>query len=164
MSPQDVVVLTLKVSIVLTVFGFGLGATSNDLLYVLRRPRILARSLAAMFVIMPMLAIPLTAIFHFQRPVAIALVALSISPVPPLLPRRVTKDGGLAPYGLGLMVTAASLSVVFIPLAIEIIGRCFHKPFAMGPGPVAKLIGLSIFLPLAVGMIFARLAPGIAAR
>jgi len=163
-NPQQIVVLTLQVSIILTVFGFGLGATPDDLLYVLRRPRILARSLAAMFVIMPLFAIPLTTIFHFQRPVAIALVALSISPIPPLLPRRVTKAGGLAPYGLGLMVTAASLSIVFIPLAIEIIGQCFHKPFAMGPGPVAKLIGISIFLPLAAGMIFKKLAPGFATR
>jgi BASS family bile acid:Na+ symporter len=164
MNPQQIVVLTLQVSIILTVIGFGLEATSDDLLYALRRPRLLARSLTAMFVIMPLFAIPLTTIFHFQRAVAIALVALSISPVPPLLPRKVTKAGGLAPFGIGLMVTAASLSVVFIPLAIEIIGQVFHRPFAMGPGAVAKLIGMTIFLPLAIGMIFKRVAPGIAAR
>lgn len=164
MNPQEIVGLALKVSIVLTLFGFGLEATRDDLLYVLRRPRVLARSLVAMFVIMPLFAILLTTVFHFQRPVMIALIALAISPVPPLLPRKVTKASGLAPYGLGLMVTAASLSILFIPLAIEVIGRYFHKPFAMGPGAVAKLIVLSVLLPLAVGMVFQRLAPDVAAR
>jgi BASS family bile acid:Na+ symporter len=164
MTPQEIVGLALKASIVLTLFGFGLGATRDDFLYVLRRPRVLARSLVAMFVIMPLFAIVWTSVFHFERPVMIALVALAISPVPPLLPRKVTKAGGLAPYGLGLMVTAASLSILFIPLAVEIIGRYFHKPFAMGPGAVAKLIVLSVLLPLTVGVVFQRLAPDIAAR
>jgi BASS family bile acid:Na+ symporter len=164
MNPQEIVGLALKTSIVLTLFGFGLEATRDDLLYLLRRPRVLARSLVAMFVIMPFFAILLTSVFHFQRPVRIALIALAISPVPPLLPRKVTKAGGLAPYGLGLMVTAASLSILYIPLAVAVIGRYAHKPFAMGPGAVAKLIVLSVLLPLAVGIGFQRLVPGIAAR
>ena len=37
--------LVLKASIILTVFGFGLHATREDLLYLLRRPRVLVRSL-----------------------------------------------------------------------------------------------------------------------
>jgi bile acid:Na+ symporter, BASS family len=130
--------------VILTVFGFGLEATRDDLLYVLRRPRVLARSLVAMFVIMPLFAILLTTAFHFQRPVTVALIALAISPVPPLLPRKVNKASGVAPYGLGLMATAASLSILYLPLAVQLIGQYFHKPFAMGPGAVAKLVGLSV--------------------
>jgi hypothetical protein len=76
----------------------------------------------------------------------IALVALAISPVPPALPRKVNKAGGVAPYGLGLMVTVATLSILYVPLAVNFIGAYFHKPFAMGPGAVAKLIGLSVLL------------------
>lgn len=164
MNPQEIVGLALKASIVLTLFGFGLEATRDDLLYLLRRPRVLVRSLVAMFIIMPLFAVLLTTVFHFQRPVAIALIALAISPVPPLLPRKVTKAGGLVPYGLGLMVTAGSLSILFIPLAVEVIGQYLHKSFAMGPGAVAKLIVLSVLLPLAAGMVFRRVAPNVAAR
>lgn len=69
-------------SIVLIVFGFGLQATTGDLLYVLRRPGVLVRSLVAMFVVMPALAILLTTGFHFQRPIMIALIALAISRCP----------------------------------------------------------------------------------
>jgi bile acid:Na+ symporter, BASS family len=164
MNPQELVGLALKVSILLTVFGFGLEATRDDLLYMLRRPSALARSLTAMFVIMPLFALLLTTVFRFQRPVMIALIALAISPVPPLLPRRVGKAGGARSYGLGLMVAAASLSVLYIPLAVRLIGQYVHKPLAMDPAPVAKLIALSVLVPLAVGILFQRLAPSVAAR
>src|SRR5271156_6942610 len=115
MSPQTIVGLALKASIMLTVFGFGLQASRQDLTYLLQRPRVLLRSLIAMFVLMPLFALLVTRVFSFNPAVVIALIALSISPVPPLLPRKVTKSGGIAPYGLGLMVTAATLAILYIP-------------------------------------------------
>ncbi len=164
MTPQELVTLALKVSIVLIVFGYGLQATTDDLIYLLRRPGVLLRSLAAMFVVMPAFAILLTTEFHFHRPIMIALIALAISPVPPALLRKVHKAGGAASYELGLMVTAASLSILYIPLAVKLIGYYFHLPFAMRPAEVAKLIGLSVLLPLAAGVVFERVAPAVAAR
>jgi BASS family bile acid:Na+ symporter len=164
MTPQAVVILALKISIVLTVFGFGLRATLADLLCLVRKPRLLFLSLLAMFFVMPLLAILLTRLFSFIPAVSIALIALSISPVPPLLPNRITKSVGIAPYGLGLMVTAASLSIVFIPLATSLIGKYFDRPFAMGPGAIAKLIFPSVLIPLAVGMLLNRFLPALAKR
>jgi bile acid:Na+ symporter, BASS family len=164
MTPQAIIGLVLKVSIILTVFGFGLQASRDDLLYLWRRPRLLVRSLVAMFVVMPLFVLLMTSIASFDRAVLVALVALSISPIPPLLPRKVTKSTGLASYGLGLMVTAASLSIVLIPLASYLLGKYFHRDFIMGPGAVAKLILPSVLIPIAAGVLFRRLAPSIAKR
>jgi bile acid:Na+ symporter, BASS family len=141
-----IVGLALKASIMLTLFGFDLHAKREDLLYLLRRARVLVLSLMAMFVVMPVFAILMTRLVSFNRAMVIALIALSISPVPPLLSRKVTKSGGLAPYGLGLMVTAASFSIVFVPLAVYSIGQYLHRPFAMGPDAVAKLIVFSVLV------------------
>jgi bile acid:Na+ symporter, BASS family len=164
MSLRMIVGLALKVSIMLTVFGFGLHATRDDLLYLLRRPRVLVRSLVAMFVVMPVFAILMTRLVSLNRAVVIALIALSISPVPPLLPKKVTKSGGLAPYGLSLLVTAASFSIVFVPLAVYLIGKYFNRPFAMGSGAVAELIVFSVLVPLAAGIVFRKVAPTTAER
>jgi len=164
MSLRMIVGLALKASIMLTLFGFGLHATREDLLYLLRRPRVLVRSLVAMFVVMPLFAILMTSLVSFNRAVVIALIALSISPVPPVLPTKVTKSGGHAPYGLGLMVTAALFSIVFAPLAVYVIGQYLHRPFAMGPDAVAKLIVLSVLAPLAAGMVFRKVALATAER
>lgn len=111
MNHQMIIGLTLKASIMLTVLGFGLQATHEDLLFVIRRPRILLLSLAGMFVIMPLFAVLTTRLISFNPALVTALIVLSISPVPPLLPKRISKSGGIAPYGLGLMVTAALFSI-----------------------------------------------------
>jgi bile acid:Na+ symporter, BASS family len=164
MTPQTVVVLVLKISIILTVFGFGLRASLEDISCLVRKPRLLFFSLVAMFFIMPLFAILLTSLFSFTPAVSIALIALAISPVPPLLPRRITKSAGPSPYGLGLMVTAASLSIVFIPLATFLIGKYFNRPFAIGPGAVAKMIFPSVLIPLAAGMVLHRFLPAFSQR
>ena len=57
MKLQELIVLGLQLSIALTVFGFGLKATVDDVLDVMRRPALLARSLVAMFLIMPVVAV-----------------------------------------------------------------------------------------------------------
>jgi BASS family bile acid:Na+ symporter len=54
MALKHIVVLALQVSIFCTVFGFGLKTTTDDLMYVIRRPGLLARSLLAVFIIMPL--------------------------------------------------------------------------------------------------------------
>jgi bile acid:Na+ symporter, BASS family len=164
MDAQAIVGIALKVSIMLTLFGFGMQATRDDLLFFVRRPRLLVLSLSAMFVVMPLLAIFMTTLFPFNRPVVIALIALSISPVPPLLPKKITKTSGHTLNGLGLMVTAAAFSIAFVPLATYLIGKYFHRPFAVGPGTVAKLIVVSVLLPLAAGIVFRRFFPHFAQR
>ena len=164
MELQQAIMLVVQVSIFLTVFGYGLQATTDDALYVARRPLVLARSLLAMFVIMPVVAVVITAVFDFHPAVEIALVALAISPIPPLLPRRVVQAGGRASYALGLMATAALLSIGFIPLAVFVIGRFFNQDFAITPGAVAKLALLTVLVPLAAGMAFRAVASTTAER
>jgi bile acid:Na+ symporter, BASS family len=164
MTPQVIVGLALKTSIMLTVFGFGLQAKVEDLLYLLRRPRLLMLSLTAMFVVMPICAVLLTKVGSFNPAVVIALIVLSISPLPPLLPRKMTKSGGIAPYGLGLMAIAATLSIAYIPLAAYLLGKYFNRPFSMDPVDVAELVGSTVLIPLAVGLIFRKLAPALAER
>jgi BASS family bile acid:Na+ symporter len=163
-NAQEIVVFALKGSIILTVFVFGLKATISDLFYLFRRTRLLVLSLTAMFVIMPLFALFVARVSHFDRIALIALVAVSLSPVPPLLPRKMKKVGGVAPYGLGLMATAALLAILYIPVAIDLIGRYFDRPFAMSPGAVAKVVVGSILIPLAAGVVVRRNAPAFAAR
>jgi BASS family bile acid:Na+ symporter len=164
MNRQQIILLMAQASIFLTVFGFGLQATRDDLLFLVRRPGILVRSLVAMFLVMPLFALLVTRIFEFHPAVKIALGALAISPVPPLLPRREVKAGGHGSYGLGLMATAALLSIVFVPLALNLLGRLQGVPLTISSGAVARVVMISILLPLAAGMGFHALAPSLGER
>ncbi len=154
MDLQQLIILGLKGSIFLTVFAFGLQATKEDILHLVRRPSLLVRSLAAMFIVMPLFALTIARLFDLHPAVKIALVALALSPVPPVLPQREVKAGGRSSYALGLMATAALLSIVFIPAALHLLGRFLDRPLDLAPGVVASLALTSVLVPLAAGMAF----------
>ena len=71
-----------------------------------------------MFVVMPVLAVALDKAFDFRHEIEVALVALSLSPVPPLLMKKEDKAGGSQSYALGLLVTMGVLSLAVVPLAM----------------------------------------------
>ena len=145
--------LAFQVSILCIVFGFGLRAAPSDLLYLLRRPGLLWRSLLSVLVVMPIVAVALARIFDVRRATEIALVALAISPVPPLLPRKEAKAAGQESYGLALMVVLALVSIVAAPAAVEILQRVVDRPLGAAPGANAV-----------VGMAYLQMAPSASGR
>ena len=164
MTLQQAVMLALQGSVLLTVFGFGMQTTVQELLYLMRRPRLLARSLVAMFVVMPIVAVLLVRLFDLRPVFEIALVALAISPVPPLLPKKEGKAGGQSAYALGLMAAVSVLAIAIVPLSVEILGRYFARPLRMPPAAVAKVVVVMTLLPLIAGVIVRAIAPMIADR
>ncbi|MEJ8855598.1 hypothetical protein WKW79_13515 [Variovorax robiniae] len=163
MNARELVILALQASIIVTVFGFGLRATMEDVMYVFKRPALLLRSVLAMFVVMPIVAVVLAKVFDFRFAVEAALVVLSISPVPPLLPRRHDKAGGKASYGLGLMVTMAVLSMGVIPLEMKLLDMFYGRSYSIQPEAIAKIILTAAVLPLLAGMLCNRFIPKLAA-
>jgi BASS family bile acid:Na+ symporter len=164
MDLQQVVTLVLQFSIIAMVFGFGLNASIDDLLYLWRRPGLLVRSIVAMLVVMPLVAIFLGRAFDFPRTVEILLVALAISPVPPLLPNRERTAGALMAYGLALMVTLGLLSVVVVPLMMMLFARVSGLPLAMSPAAVARVMLVMVVGPVTIGVAVRAWRPHFAAR
>jgi BASS family bile acid:Na+ symporter len=162
MTLAELTPLVLIASVVAIVVSLGLSAEPGDLTYVLRRPGLLARSLLAMAVATPLLAVLLVRTFALPAPVALTLVALSLAPVPPILPRKQKKAGGAGAYALGLLVAAGLVSIVWVPIALELIERAFGVALGMPPLAVARLVAMTVLLPLAAGAIVARLAPRVA--
>lgn len=164
MTALQIVMLVVQTSILLVVFGIGLRATLDDALHMVRRPAGLLRALLAMFVVMPLLAVLLDRTFDLRPEVEIAIVALAISPIPPLLPLKESKAGADTSYGLGLMVSMAVLAIVLVPLASELLGLAFGHRFAAAPATIARIILLMVVLPLAAGILCHHLAPQLARR
>ena len=164
MEPADTLKLVLQTSIMLTVFSFGLGATLEDVLYVVRRPRMLVVSLVSMFIVMPFIALALVLVLDPPQVAQVALVALALSPVPPILLNRQRKAGGSASYGLGLTATVSVLSIVLVPALVAFLGELMDKPFQIGAPAVAGQVVVAVVLPLAVGMVVRALLPRAADR
>jgi BASS family bile acid:Na+ symporter len=153
-----------RVSIGLIVFSLALNASAQDALYLFRSPGQLVRSLLAMNVIMPLFAAALAAAFDLNPAVKIALVTLAVSPVPPVLPKKQLKAGGRASYAVGLLVAAALLAIVFVPVAVELLERAFSIPMQMSPAAIAQLVFITVLAPLAVGIMVRRVVPRMAER
>ena len=164
MTLQQAVMLTLQSSVLLIVFGFGLQASGRDLFYLFRRPSLLARSLVAMFVVMPILAVVLMRVLELRQSLEIALVALAISPVPPLLPKKQDKAGGEAAYALGLMAVVSLLAIAVVPLSLWVLGHYSARPLQMPPAAIAKIVVMMTLLPLVTGVIVRTIAPAVAVR
>jgi len=164
MDAKQLLTLAFQVAIIGTVFGFGLKSTKDDLLYVVQRPGLLIRSLLSVLVVMPILAILFVKAFDLRQTVEVVLVALAISPVPPLLPQKESKAGGRRSYGIGLMLFLGLVAIVAIPLVIEILERVFSRSFTADSGAIARIILIAVFLPLVAGMTVRMLMPRIAER
>ena len=164
MTLQQAVMLVLRASILMTVFGIGLQATPADFLFPLRRPSLFARSLLAMLVVMPIVALALARAFELRPSVEIVLVAFALSPIPPLLPRRQREAGGDRSYAVALMAIVGVLSIASIPLGARVVGRYFGQPFAMSPRVIAAAVLEAAVLPLVAGLLFRAMLPAAAAR
>lgn len=164
MDGAGVAKFAFGVSLAVLVFGSGLGARLDDVTALLRRPGLLARSLLAVLVIAPALAVVLVRVFSVDPEVAIALVALSVSPLPPLLPNRSAKAGGEPEYGLGLVLILAVLAVPVIMVSAEILQVVFGRDYRTTPWAIARLLALSVIGPLLAGMAVARVRPSAARR
>jgi BASS family bile acid:Na+ symporter len=116
-----------------------------------------------MNVVMPLFALALAMTFDIHPAVKIALVALSVSPVPPLFSHRALKAGG-RDYTFGLLVAIAVMAIIVIPVAMEIFERLTRVPLQMPARSVASLVGDTIVLPLFGGIALRTLVPGFAQR
>jgi BASS family bile acid:Na+ symporter len=113
---------------------------------------------------MPLFAVAMSFAFNLTPPVKIALVLLAVSPVPPVLPWQQLKVGGKSDYVGSLLMIAAAVSILFVPLTIELLGKIFGHDIHIGPLAVAKVMGTTVLLPLAAGMFLRKLSPQLAEK
>src|SRR5262249_34849852 len=151
MDWATIIKLALQASIVLVVLAVGLQVSASQVLYLLARPALLVRTILSLFVAMPLVAVVLTSVFTFHSAVAVAIVAVAGSPVPPLLPQKSLTAGGKPSYTIDVLAAAAALAIVFVPLSVYVMGVVFNRPTYVSTGGVVQLVLLTVIGPLAVG-------------
>jgi len=164
MTSFELIRLAVVTSIFLTVLGLGLSATWRDATFLLRERGLLFRSLVSMFVVMPVVVAVVAQVSNLPEDVKIALVALAIAPVPPILPKRELGAGGRSGYAVGLLVVGALIAIVYVPLAVEILDRIFGRHGDVSPLAIGKIVLITILAPLLIGMAIRQWAPSVAAK
>lgn len=164
MSVAELVVLILKLSIATLVFSVGLGTRARELTLLLRSPARLVGAVVSMNVVMLAVALAIALLLPLRHPVQVMLIALALSPVPPLLPRRMLQVGGGHDFVMALLFSAAVFAIVWIPLAGAFLDWMFPAEVRISAGPVAKLVFMTVLGPTLAGVIVRHFAPGLAAK
>ena len=166
MDLAQLVKWVVTVSLLLMVFGLGLRATWADATFLIRHlfqpPHRLLRAIVVMFIVVPAIAVAIAKLFDLPEPIKLALLAMAISPVPPILPGKQIKFGGEPRFVYGLLVAVSLASVAVVPLAVEFLGWLFQRDVHIGTSVIAKAIAVSILAPLVAGLLVRQLAPGFA--
>lgn len=164
MDLHELSLLAVHISIILIVFSLGLGATLEDAMYLLVRPRLLFRSVAAISLIVPAFAILEVMALPLEPAVKFGIVLMAVSPVPPVVPGKELKLSERKSYVYGLLVAVSLLSIVIVPLTVSLLSEAFRVEAKISLGTIARVIVISVVLPLATGMIIRRKAASLAQR
>lgn len=168
MELAPLVKLAVAASLLLLVFGLGLRATFADATFLFRTsfepPHRLLRAIGAMYVIVPLIAATLATLFDLRPPVKIALLAMAVSPVPPILPGKQLRFAGDARFVYGLLVAVSLAAIVVVPVLVRVVGWLFGRELHIGVAVIARSVALSILVPLLLGLIVRQLAPRVAER
>lgn len=164
MEPAALLKLVIVVSIALMVFSLGLGVVPGTITGFLKDPRPAARAMLAMFVAMPLFVLALAFTLPMQPVVLAALLALSISPMPPILPLKEQKAGAQLDYAMGIQVTATFLSLAIAPLWILVFERIAGRAFPFRPSAMLMTLVITVLAPLLAGIVVNRLLPVLARR
>jgi BASS family bile acid:Na+ symporter len=162
MNMAKLIQMMLTASVMLIVCSLGMKSTLREVVHL--SPRRFARSVLAMFIIMPVFAGILVYALSLPPALEIAFIALAVSPVPPVLPRKALAAGGSRSYVLRMFVGAALVSILFVPAAVELTEIIFGWPARMSLGAIARVVAISILVPLGVGLALRRLSPRFAER
>ena len=146
------------ITIFLAVLVEGVVVSRADVGYVFSKPRRLVRTILAMNVLGPIVAIIVCRLFALHPAVIVALVTLSMTPVGALFPQGmlglVRPERGA--HAHGLFVATTLLSVVLTPLAIEAINVLYGEDLHLSPVTVASVAVGALLLPLCIGVVIGR--------
>jgi len=164
MDPASILKLIVVASVVLIVVSIGMSTKPGTAIAFLKSPVPVSKAMLAMFVAMPLFTLLITWWLPLEDSARIALLALSVSPMPPLLPRKEIKLGADMEYAIGIQVAAMVTALVAAPFFVWLFGEVFGKDTSFQPWPMLKVLLLTIGAPLTVGVLINRYAPAFAAR
>ena len=157
--------ILLKASIAALIFAIGMTAITEDIVYLWRRPALLLKSIIAMYVVMPAVAVLMARTFDLPPRTELALVVLAICAGAPLLPKKLIKFGGDPSFVFSLIVTTSLLAIVTVPASLYLLAEVItFDTTAVTPLQVAGLIIKTFLVPLGVGMLFRLAAPALSER
>jgi len=157
---QKAVSVAMLTFVLSSMLGMGLGLTVGQILAPLRNVRLVALSLVANFVLMPLAAVGLARLLRLDEPLGVGLILLGASAGAPFLPKLAQIAKGNLAFAVGLMVLLMVLTIAYLPLVLPLL----LEGVSVNPAKIARTLVLLMLLPLAVALGVKAKLPAVAAR
>ncbi len=164
MDIAGIAMLLLAASVLVMMFTIGLRTRPVDSLHVMREWHQGLRAFLALFVAVPAVAVLLATQLPLPPPVAVALIALSVSPMLPTLPNDLVKLGAEHRYAISLQIVGAVAALAATPVVFWIVAQIVHVQIHVAILPLLAKLARGVFLPLGLGIAVNLAFPTPAAR
>src|SRR5213083_1262184 len=153
----SVAMLTFVLS---SMLAMGLSLRISEIIHPLRSPRLVALSLVANFIVMPVAALALARLLLLQLPFAVGLLVLGSAAGAPFLPKLAQIAKGNLAFAVGLMVMLMVITVGYLPLVLPV----FLPGVSINPTKIARSLFFLMLVPLAVALAVNARFPSVAAH
>src|SRR4051812_25104856 len=157
---QKAVPIAMLVFVLSSMLSMGLGLTVAQIIAPLRNLRLVALSLVANFVLMPLAAMALTKLLQIKEAFAVGLLVLGTAAGAPFLPMLAQIAKGNLAFAVGLMVMLMVITVGYLPLVLPVL----LPGVSVNPGKIASSLFLLMLLPLGGALGVNAKRPAFAAR
>ncbi len=164
MDPMMIVKLLAVCSLLLLVLSFGLETSLADAFAFLQEPLLSVSAMAAMFLVVPAVALGLSLLLPLVPATKFALLALAVSPMPPVFPGKGAKVGGGSRYVMSLFVLATAVTFLAAPLILLLEARLVGVGLAFEARRIALTLAVTAVIPLGAGLLVGHAAPQLAKR
>lgn len=145
---ETIGVLAAAIFMLSSMLGMGFSLTLREIVEPLKNIRLVIRSLAANFVLVPLLALVLLSIFPLSEGLSIGLLLLGAAAGAAFLPKLAQEAKGDVAFSVGLMVLLMVATIAYLPIALPLL----LPGIAIDPWAIARSLVLLLLIPLAIAL------------
>lgn len=145
---ETIGVLAAAIFMLSSMLGMGFSLTLREIIEPLKNIRLVIRSLAANFVLVPLLALVLLSIFPLSEGLSIGLLLLGAAAGAAFLPKLAQEAKGDVAFSVGLMVLLMVATIAYLPIALPLL----LPGIAIDPWAIARSLVLLLLIPLAIAL------------
>jgi len=149
---DDILTTLASLSVLIFVIGsmtsMGLSLKLPQIIAPLKDVKLVVLALVANFILVPLVAMAITAVMPVDDSIRIGLILLSTAAGAPFLPKLAEAAKGSTAFSVGLMVLLMFVTIIYLPLVLPLL----LGDVQVNPWDIAKSLIVLMLIPLAIGL------------
>ncbi|WP_440955277.1 bile acid:sodium symporter family protein [Methanosarcina sp. Mfa9] len=145
---ETIGVLATLIFVLTSMLGMGFSLTVPQIVAPLRDTKLVLLSLAANFILVPLLALGILLIFPLSEGLSIGLFLVGTAAGAPFLPKLAQVAKGDTAFSVGLMVLLMVVTIIYVPIVLPML----LTGVTINPWDIARSLILLMLIPLAIAL------------